>query len=288
MTPANNTNPHKEAAKLTQILDVYNGADRFDKAPVDVSQLALDYSNQFCSTEPIEKVQALKLNGCDGALVPSENASKTWAIAFNERLNVGRKNFTLAHEFGHYLLHRHLSPAKGFECSEENIDQGIGRSIEQEADQFAAGLLMPFHDFRRQIPSKDYVSFDQIILASARYGVSITAAILRWLECTEVRAVMIVSNEGFIKWAKSSSSALKSGVYFRTRNQMNDMPSMSLAVSADFSTMKIQTRDQNKEVWFKQPCRESCFRDCIYDREITILQFDEARYQDFDDCDSEE
>jgi Zn-dependent peptidase ImmA (M78 family) len=34
--------------------------------------------------------------------------------------------------------------------------------IEQEADAFAAALLMPFHDFRRPLPAKRRPNFDTL------------------------------------------------------------------------------------------------------------------------------
>jgi Zn-dependent peptidase ImmA (M78 family) len=64
----------------------------------------------------------------------------------------GRINFTLTHEFGHYLLHRFAYP-KGIKCSEDAVsqwDSPHGR-IEPQANTFAANLLLPRDDFRRQI-----------------------------------------------------------------------------------------------------------------------------------------
>lgn len=285
MTAENETTPIKEAARLTQLLDAAYGTDRFDNTQIDLATLALEYSSQINPLEPIVRVSSLSMNGCDGALYPSESAPRTWGIVYNNRLTNGRKNFTIAHELGHYLVHRNKSPKNGFECTEVNIEQAIGLAIEKEADKFAAYLLMPFNDFRSQIPANEYVTFEKIIRSSERYGASITATILRWLEYTEIRAVMIVSNEGFMKWAKSSNSAFKTRIYYKTVNNMNVMPTQSLAVSGDFTQNSILLQDQPRDIWFNQPCLETSFRDNIYDREITILQFDDARYQEFVDDD---
>lgn len=278
MIAENETTPIKEAARLTRLLDASYGFDRFDNNQIDLAKLALDYSRQINPFEPIERVSSLSMNGCDGALYPSKTLPRTWGIVFNNSLSGGRKNFTIAHELGHYLIHRHKSPNNGFECTASNIEQGAGLDIEKEADKFAAYLLMPFNDFRSQIPATEYITFQKIIRASERYGSSITATILRWLEYTEVRAMMIVSNEGFINWSKSSNSAWRNGIYYRTVNKMNEMPVQSLAVSGNFTQNNILSQDSPKEIWFNQPCFETSFRDNIYDREITILQFHEERY----------
>jgi len=272
--------PFKAAARLTKILDTVDGPDRFDRKPVDVEALALEYSRQICPNEPIEKVHGQPLNGCEGALVPSEAGPRRWGIIFNSSQNKGRKNFTIAHEFGHYLLHRHLAD-QGIYCDEESIIQRNGKGIEQEADEFAANLLMPLNDFRTQVPASNYATADDLSAAATRYGVSLTAATLRWLEYTEQRVMVIVSNEGFVHWARASDAAYKSGIFMRTRNMMNEMPLASLAVTADFSEQQTHTIDQAESVWFSEPCREICVRSRAYDQELTVLQFEKASYRPF-------
>jgi Zn-dependent peptidase ImmA (M78 family) len=111
---------------------------------------------------------------------------------------VGRSAFTLGHEFGHYVPHRDLieTDADFAGCvywNEESILQCGGGGIEKEVDRFAAALLMPLHDFRRQLP-RERADFERRSEPAKRYSVSLTAVILRWLEYTERHAMMIVSN----------------------------------------------------------------------------------------------
>lgn len=58
--------------------------------------------------------------------------------------NEGRKNFTIAHELGHYFLSHQLTQTS-FYCSEEEIvEEGLKKNpIEREANYFASCLLMP-------------------------------------------------------------------------------------------------------------------------------------------------
>jgi hypothetical protein len=67
------------------------------------------------------------------------------------------------------------------------IELGCGECIRcaPEADEFSAALLMPFHDFRRQLPAKARADFETLSRLANRCGVSLTAANLRWLEFTE-------------------------------------------------------------------------------------------------------
>ena len=83
----------------------------------------------------------------------------------------GWRRFTNAHEFGHYLMHRSLF-AKGLECNEEAVTFRNGDELEAEADTFAAYLLMPLDDFRRQIPADADPTLDDLSAAAERCGVS--------------------------------------------------------------------------------------------------------------------
>ena len=115
--------------------------------------------------------------------------------------SAGRRSFTVGHEFAHYVLHRQLiEEDEGFDggiyCDENSEVRRDGSGIEQEADEFAAALLIPVHDFRRQLPAKARADLELLGRLAKRDGVSLTAAILRWLEYTETRAIMVSRMRG--------------------------------------------------------------------------------------------
>jgi Zn-dependent peptidase ImmA (M78 family) len=120
--------------------------------------------------------------------------------------SAGRINFTLAHELGHYLIHRVAYP-NGFQCGDQDVvrwDSEYGQ-VEHQANVFAANLLMPLDDYRRQIDARTSADLDMISHCADRYRVSLIAALLRWLEYTERRVVLVVSRDGFILWARTSA-----------------------------------------------------------------------------------
>ena len=85
--------------------------------------------------------------GIEGMLTPNPDGSGEWGIIYNETVrSPGRRNFTLAHELGHYLLHRQLHP-QGLQCTNRNMaDWDEARNkIEAEANTFASYLLMPLN-----------------------------------------------------------------------------------------------------------------------------------------------
>lgn len=70
-----------------------------------------------------------------------------------------RKNFTLAHELGHYFIPTHRVFRKNFECgkdkikyisSQNNVALSAEDKIEQEANEFAAALLVPMPEYRNE------------------------------------------------------------------------------------------------------------------------------------------
>ena len=241
--------PQACANSLSSMLNIVLGADRF---PVKVDELALEYSRQCFADSPIDRIQGEDLDGFDGLLKANKSRSK-WLILYNSATtSEGRKHFTIAHEFGHYILHRHQQDL--FECSDGDIETGDnnGRDIETEADLFASTLLMPLDDFRRQVDAHP-ISFDLLGHCADRYGVSLTAAALRWTEIAPKRAVLVASRDDHMLWAKSNKAALKSGAYFATRKNTIELPHDALAHSYNAFDM-TDSRTGRAQSWFaKEP-----------------------------------
>lgn len=203
--------PMAEANRISSMLNAVLGKERF---PVKVDELAVEYSRQCFPDSPIDKVEGADLEDFDGLLKAKKDRSK-WLILYNSAVSSeGRKRFTIAHEFGHYILHRHQQTE--FACGDDDIESGDSRDIESEADLFASTLLMPLDDFRRQVDGQK-INFDLLGHCADRYGVSLTAAALRWTEIAEKRAILIASRDDHMLWAKSNLAAVKSGAYFPTR-----------------------------------------------------------------------
>lgn len=280
----------KEAFRITRMLDTVLGEDRFDRAPVQVEELALQYSAKTAPESPIHEVTERNIPGCMGALVYGDSRPRQWGILYHYDQTPGRRAYTIAHELGHYVLHRELIDEdenfdSGVYCSEDSILRRNGSGIEQEADEFAANLLMPLNDFRKQIPAKSVPNFDDLGKIADRYGVSLTAATLRWLEYTETRALLVVSNEGYAHWAKTSTPALRSGRFIRTRNTMFELPQSATAVTKNYCDETATGLQQPSDIWFPEPVLEMCIRSERYDQEMTLLHLERSApvYQEEED-----
>ncbi|WOH52969.1 MULTISPECIES: ImmA/IrrE family metallo-endopeptidase [unclassified Bradyrhizobium] len=261
--------PERWAFEITHVLNTVLGAEHF---PINVTAVAQEYSVQKFPHDPISRIVGGSLPGFDGALYKAPAGRKGWGIFYNNRIrSTGRINFTLGHEFGHYLLHR-LAYPEGIRCGEQDFvqwDSTYGQ-IEHQANVFAANLLMPLDDFRRLVPPSSKIDLDVISHCSDRYQVSLIAATLRWLAYTEKRAVLVVSRDGYILWARSSASALKSGAFFRTSAGPIEIPATSLAAQR-LTAEKHATKEHELGVWFPEPVTEMTVLSEQYDFAISLL-----------------
>ena len=283
--------PQRWAIDLTLLLKARDGDERF---PVNVKSLAIDYSQQVFPDDPVTLVKGRALDGFEGGLFKAPTGKKGWGIIHNSAISsAGRINFTLAHEFGHYLVHRHQFP-EGLQCSAEDMakwDSEYGQ-VEQQANEFAATLLMPRDDFARQVPPNSQPGFEQLGACAERYGVSLSAATLRWLQFCERRALFVVSTDGFILWARSSPKALRSGAYIKTANVPPvELPSTSLAAQTSLLDRGKGRAEHGSFVWLNEPCIEETIASERYGKTYTLLHLGDApawRSQDDDDEEGED
>lgn len=263
--------PKKAAIRLTKICDVVSEAHSLSRFPVDVAELALNTGELFSWSDPIVKVEAVDIKGFDGALFANEPRNR-WMLLFNQRLgSAGRIRFTQAHELGHYVLHR--LKRDQFQCSSDDMLSWEEKNIESEADLFASYLLMPLNDFRLQLTSDGDI--EMLRHCAVRYGVSLTAAALKWIECTEDSALLILSRDGYMKWAFASNLARRNGAFFRTRKQLVEIPRGSLAAAPSI-TQERKGIELPASLWFAHAdpgstVREMKIQSEQYEYVITLL-----------------
>lgn len=94
----------------------------------------------------VEVVEELMDDDISGYL---EFKSGRWFAGINALHHENRQRFTLAHELGHFVLHRNSKSR--FVDQTFARREGARNSMESEADSFAAQLLMPENDVRLKI-----------------------------------------------------------------------------------------------------------------------------------------
>ncbi len=217
------------AAKLTHWLDAAARAGHFRRFPVNVDDLAGSVGQQLGWPDKILEVDRANIPGFEGGLFYIEERAG-WVLLYNEDISSeGRIRFTKAHELGHYMLHRGLQTE--FRCTESDmLHWSSDPDQEMQADEFAGHLLMPLTHFREGL-GDGAVNFHQLGDKSETFGVSLTAAALRWVKATSSSALFILSRDGFMDWAVPSERALKNGVFFKTKSVTREIPAGSVTAS---------------------------------------------------------
>jgi Zn-dependent peptidase ImmA (M78 family) len=106
----------------------------------------LDIKNLVSSDEQIDMV--FEDLGSKSGSLKYDTKKQKWIISVNKNHHENRQRFTIAHEYGHYMLHReknlNFEDTTFFRSAEMD-------SLEFAANQFAAKLLMPSEAVHRLI-----------------------------------------------------------------------------------------------------------------------------------------
>ncbi|AMP02115.1 hypothetical protein CAter282_4351 [Collimonas arenae] len=240
--------------------------------PVRVKDIALEVTKQKFPTDPVGCVVPHGISGIDGMLSKRQK-HKDWCISYDEAVTVpGRINFTIAHELGHYLLHRKVRDT--FQCGvTEMMDYGSleSKRLESQANTFASYLLMPRNDFDDQIKGQE-ISFELLGHCAERYQTSLTATALKWLEFTAEPAMLVVADhDEFIRWSFCSQSAKRLGAY-KSPGEM--VPSSALDYLKENTSSSRSPRRVEAGVWHPtEEAIESAIVSDQFEQLIFLIRF---------------
>jgi hypothetical protein len=123
--------------------------------------------------------------------------------------SLGFQRFSVGHELGHYFLDGHIDhilPEDGVHTSYAGFVSAD--PYELEADQFAAGLLMPSVPFKRAIAGQD-PGLAAVEFLADQCKTSLTATAIRYAELTEDAVAIVISTGAVIDFC-FLSDAMKS------------------------------------------------------------------------------
>lgn len=250
--------------------------------PIRVEEFILEYTKQRFPNDPITKIIGADLPGFEGMLRQKKDKTGWQIIYSTTNYSKGRIRFTQAHEFGHYLLHRNDQHTV-FQCSEADMYawDADESNIEKEADEFAAAFLMPTDDFRIQVENQK-PSFDLLSHCANRYDVSLSAAMLKWVELSPKRAIVMAVRDDYVLWARSNTAALRSGAFLTARQKTISTPFNSILRSKNQKS-KIGYNEIQARKWFKDEppdmqLKEMSFVSDQHGFTLGILLLPEAEY----------
>jgi Zn-dependent peptidase ImmA (M78 family) len=142
----------------------------------------------------------------DGYLICSDGLKLIFVS--NKISNRHRKRFVVAHEIGHFLMHREQM----YCCSEISVNQPqrVNTPIqEQQANEFASEILLPTNDFIDRLPT-DHISFALICKIAKTYDVSVTMAAIKAVKNSKTEEEMLLCYENNrLKWYATGNKEIR-------------------------------------------------------------------------------
>lgn len=157
--------------------------------------------------DPFDIAAKLEIRVCEddatGYLGSLFRLGGSCSISVNANIReLGRKNFTVAHELGHHQLHPDTTR---FNCSKGhlNLFKENNPLPEQEANDFASFLLLPT-DLIKPFVSMDEPTFRDVCVLANKANASITATALRFVTYNEIPCALVMIKKGQIRWFKKT------------------------------------------------------------------------------------
>jgi len=193
--------------------NIYNGIvfkplPKLDDASFEVDD---DMFGDIC-----ERLDVLyeELNGCEATLVGFGSKAIATVRPSSSR---GRERFSVAHEIGHWLIHR----GKSFRCRADDLVQNYSANIrfEKEADEFASHLLMPTSIFRPAIKATNKPSLNDLQGIAEQFEVSMQAVSIRLATLDTLPIIVACYTKAGLKWSIRASHVPKR---WWLRSQLDD------------------------------------------------------------------
>lgn len=145
-------------------------------------------------------IKELPISGSQGRILINKNSA---VITINSELNnSGKKNFVIAHEIGHFLMHKNILSV--FSDTENSLSEWHTKGPhENEANSFATELLMPHKTFKEFINNKK-LSLKLIKEVSEYFRTSLLTSFIKYVDIGDFPAMIIYMENNKVIWKKHS------------------------------------------------------------------------------------
>jgi len=190
-------------------------------------------------------IREASIDGADGRILMKENSG---IITVDSSITfLPKKKFILAHELGHFELHRKLK--KGFSDNDETLNHSYQTNFnteEVEANEFAAEFLMPTELFHKECKDKIF-SHKVIEHLSNRFQVSKTAAILKFVKKDNGNhpVFVVCCQDNKMKWFKKSDD----WKYYSLFQKNLPPPSGTVAYDVFKKGISYYGEDASQQIW---------------------------------------
>lgn len=210
------------------------------------------------------RVEYQPLEGCEATLVGFEDRAVATVRPSPIR---GRERFSLAHELGHWKLHR----GRTFRCRLDDPDENLvsDKTLEKQADTFAAHLLMPAPLFNPALKTQgNNPGFGEIADLATQFDASLLATSLRLTDVNRLPVVLACYTHRGLRWHKTATDVPRR--WWLRNNLDEDSFAYDLMTNG---TLIAKPRKQPAETWFENDDADSyeVFEHCVPGRNGEVL-----------------
>jgi len=140
-------------------------------------------------------VRVRRLSRCEARIV---GAADRAIISVSENSSPQRRRFSVAHELGHWELHR----GRQFECRSADIDNAENDPLnpERQADGYAADLLMPWYLFKPRLGQAKHVDLAVLEEMRSVFDVSLPATAIRIVDASIEPVIIACYDHSGRRW----------------------------------------------------------------------------------------
>lgn len=221
----------------------------------------IQYLREFDLKELVQSrgayYEEISLNKKDGRIV--SHLGKSIITINSNIIDLGKKRFTVAHELGHFELHKNLIATADTQFELCNWYQS--GSHEKEANEFASELLMPSGLYHNSCKGQKF-NHQLLLFLSNTFRVSRTAAILKFLRAGNHPILIVCCQDNKVKWWKMSKKmedeehdTIPGWLKYKVRPATNLPPPPDSVIGQLFkktrgSTDIDRTQEVEKSTWF--------------------------------------
>tara|TARA_A100001391_G_scaffold160381_2_gene119020 strand:- start:208 stop:1095 length:888 start_codon:yes stop_codon:yes gene_type:complete len=149
--------------------------------------------------------------------------------------------FTIGHELGHFYLPRHREYLVRSGESHGSFSEFTSDPlVEQQADFFASGLLMPAYLLRPIVNSQNFISRERFHQTRKSFEVSLTGMLVRWTQLSDFPCATVAVKNGIIQYGWVSAALRELGAFRVRRGQQVSCKSAKSFIAEDASSKRYR------------------------------------------------
>ncbi|UIN38456.1 ImmA/IrrE family metallo-endopeptidase [Methylobacterium oryzae] len=258
---------------------------------LNISSLRVDPKDIAAQKDIVVQPKPDLHDGVSGMLVMVRDV---FGIMYATKIkNVGFQNFSIAHELGHYFIDGHCDALLTAGVHSSRAGFASADPYEQEADFFAAALLMPEGPFRREL-NKHPAGLYVIKHLSDACETSLSATGIRYSSLTRDAVAVIASTGPAIDYCFLSDGMKEAkGLSWLRKGSPVPSGSATFTFNADADNIRLGREETGEGLlndWMggerRYAIREQVIGLGEYGRTLTVLSCDQLG--EVDDPDSDE